>query len=60
MLTLALATPLQGCVLMGAEDWERARVLLGRPAPGAELTQDYNPLEAGLYSAVSVNKGAQQ
>jgi hypothetical protein len=44
---------------MGAEDWERARILLGRPAPGAELTADFNPLEAGLYSAVSVTKGAQ-
>jgi hypothetical protein len=50
--------PPQGCVPMGAEDWERARILLGRPAPGAELTLDFNPLEAGLYSAVSVSKGA--
>jgi folate-binding protein YgfZ len=42
---------------MGAEDWERARITSGRPAAGAELTDDYNPLEAGLYHAVSVNKG---
>lgn len=31
-------------------------MLAGRPAPGRELTEDYNPLEAGLYHAVSVNK----
>jgi folate-binding protein YgfZ len=42
---------------MGEDDWERARVTAGRPAPGAELTQDYNPLEAGLYHAVSITKG---
>ena len=42
---------------MGAEDWERARITSGRPAAGAELTDDYNPLEAGLYHAVSINKG---
>jgi folate-binding protein YgfZ len=34
-----------------------ARVLAGRPAPGAELTEQYNPLEAGLYHAVSLQKG---
>lgn len=27
------------------------------PVPGAELTEGYNPLEAGLYEAVSLNKG---
>jgi len=42
---------------MGESDWERLRVTQGRPAPGAELTQDYNPLEAGLSHAVSINKG---
>ena len=41
---------------LGADGWEMARVLAGRPAPGAELTQDFNPLEAGLYHAVSVTK----
>lgn len=29
----------------------------GRPAPGRELTKDYNVLEAGLSMAVSVDKG---
>ncbi len=33
------------------------RVELGRPAPGHELTEDYNPLEAGLAWACSPNKG---
>lgn len=33
------------------------RVELGRPAPGAELTGEYNPLEAGLAWAVADSKG---
>ena len=36
---------------------EVARVRHGIPAAGAELTVDYNPLEAGLRSAVSFDKG---
>jgi folate-binding protein YgfZ len=36
---------------------EAARVLRGIPAPGHELTDDYNPLEAGLLDAVSFSKG---
>jgi folate-binding protein YgfZ len=42
---------------MGAEAWQQARVLNGLPALGAELTELYNPLEAGLYHAVSLAKG---
>ena len=42
---------------MGEEGWERARVLAGRPAPGAELTEAHTPLEAGLGGAVSLDKG---
>lgn len=42
---------------MGESDWERARITQGRPAAAAELTEDYNPLEAGLSHAVSLNKG---
>ena len=42
---------------MGTDDWEAARVLAGRPLRGAELTEEHNPLEAGLYGAVSLNKG---
>ncbi len=33
------------------------RVELGRPLAGAELTADYNPLEAGLAWACAENKG---
>jgi len=36
---------------------EDQRILRGLPASGAELTQGYNPLEAGLLEAVSFNKG---
>jgi len=48
--------PLQGCVLMGEDEWSCARILSGRPAVGAELVEDFNPLEAGLFNAVSVEK----
>lgn len=41
----------------GADCWEMARVLAGRPKAGAELTEDFNPLEAGLYQACSITKG---
>jgi tRNA-modifying protein YgfZ len=33
------------------------RILSGFPASGRELTEDYNPLEAGLRDAVSFTKG---
>ena len=33
------------------------RVELGRPAPGAEITGEYSPLEAGLAWACAENKG---
>lgn len=33
------------------------RIELGRPAPGAELTGEYNPLEAGMAWACADNKG---
>ena len=33
-------------------------VCAGRPAPGKELTNEFNVLEAGLWNAVSLNKGA--
>lgn len=50
-LTLKGATP------MGEVEWEMARILQGRPAAGKELTEQHIPLEAGLYRAVSLNKG---
>jgi folate-binding protein YgfZ len=33
------------------------RILDGRPAADAELTEDYNPLEAGLWQTLSFDKG---
>ncbi|WP_404786416.1 YgfZ/GcvT domain-containing protein [Altericista sp. CCNU0014] len=42
---------------LGERAWEQLRVLQGRPVPEAELTEDYNPLEAGLWDTVSFNKG---
>jgi folate-binding protein YgfZ len=47
----------EGVEPLGSDAWGMARVLAGRPAPGSELTEDFNPLEAGLYRAVSVSKG---
>ncbi|KAF8404079.1 hypothetical protein HHK36_008956 [Tetracentron sinense] len=46
-----------GAIPMGAKAWERLRIFQGRPAPGKELTNEFNVLEAGLWNAVSVNKG---
>lgn len=37
--------------------WEKLRIEQGRPMPGFELTEDYNPLEAGLWHTISFNKG---
>lgn len=44
-------------VPMGDRVWEQLRIYQGRPAPESELTEEYNPLEAGLWQAVSFNKG---
>ncbi|AFY62166.1 folate-binding protein YgfZ [Synechococcus sp. PCC 6312] len=38
-------------------DWEHLRILQGRPAVDAELTEDYNPLEARLDYTISLDKG---
>jgi folate-binding protein YgfZ len=47
----------KGAVPMGSRAWEIARVIAGRPMPGAELTDDFTPLDAGLYDAISLSKG---
>lgn len=47
----AKATPL------GEHAWEQLRIRQGRPVPRKELTEDYNPLEAGLWRAISFEKG---
>lgn len=46
-----------GGVPMGDRIWEQLRIEQGRPAPDQELTDDYNPLEAGLWQTISFNKG---
>ncbi|KAH7835776.1 hypothetical protein Vadar_029754 [Vaccinium darrowii] len=47
----------QGAIPMGSKAWETFRVFQGRPAPGKELTDEYNVLEAGLWNSISLNKG---
>ncbi len=37
--------------------WEQLRIEDGRPIADQELTADYNPLEAGLWQAISLSKG---
>jgi tRNA-modifying protein YgfZ len=46
-----------GSVALNDQDWEQLRIRDGRPVPGAELTEDYNPLEVGLWDTISFNKG---
>ncbi len=46
-----------GVVTVDEETYEARRVELGRPASGHELTDAYNPLEAGLGWACADNKG---
>ena len=46
-----------GAVPLGAQCWEQLRIQQGRPQPDAELTEDYNPLEAGLWHTISLDKG---
>ncbi|XGV98867.1 MAG: folate-binding protein YgfZ [Leptolyngbya sp. BL-A-14] len=46
-----------GAVPLGERVWERLRIEQGRPAPDYELTEDYNPLEAGLWQTLSFDKG---
>ncbi|PSB18934.1 folate-binding protein [Phormidesmis priestleyi ULC007] len=46
-----------GAVAISDRTWEQLRIEQGRPMPGHELTDDYNPLEAGLWNTISFNKG---
>jgi tRNA-modifying protein YgfZ len=46
-----------GAVELSDRAWEILRIIQGRPAPDSELTDDYNPLEVGLWQTVSFNKG---
>ncbi|XP_058731583.1 putative transferase At1g60990, chloroplastic [Vicia villosa] len=47
----------QGAVAMGSNAWNKLRVIQGRPAPGMELTNEFNVLEAHLWNSISINKG---
>ncbi|NJO41395.1 MAG: folate-binding protein YgfZ [Cyanobacteria bacterium CRU_2_1] len=46
-----------GAIPLGEEAWERLRIEQGRPMPDRELTDDFNPLEAGLWYTISLSKG---
>ncbi|MFN8484946.1 MAG: folate-binding protein [Anaerolineae bacterium] len=46
-----------GATPMGYTAYERLRIAAGWPEYGHEITDMYNPLEAGLLSAVSFTKG---
>ena len=46
-----------GAVKLGEDAWECIRISQGRPKPDAELTEDYNPLEVGLWQTISFSKG---
>ncbi|WP_035994740.1 YgfZ/GcvT domain-containing protein [Leptolyngbya sp. KIOST-1] len=46
-----------GATPVGETEWQQLRIRQGRPAPGHELTEEYNPLEAGLWQSVSFDKG---
>ncbi len=46
-----------GALPISDRAWETLRIQQGRPMPDAELTEDYNPLEAGLWHTISFNKG---
>ena len=46
-----------GASPMGEEAWEMLRIECGIPRFGRELTEEHNPLEAGLADAISFKKG---
>ena len=46
-----------GAIPIGDRVWEQLRIEQGRPAAERELTEDYNPLEAGLWYTISFDKG---
>ena len=46
-----------GAIPLGDRLWESLRIQQGRPLCDRELTEDYNPLEAGLWQTISFEKG---
>ena len=55
--TLQQALTNLGAVTVDEDAWEALRIAQGRPKPDAELTEDYNPLEVGLWDTISFTKG---
>ena len=47
----------EGAVAFGDRLWDNLSIQQGRPTPDRELTEDYNPLEAGLWQTISFEKG---
>jgi tRNA-modifying protein YgfZ len=47
----------QGAIPFGDRLWSSLRIQQGRPLAEHELTEDYNPLEAGLWQTISFEKG---
>jgi len=46
-----------GAQPLGEATWDELRAIEGRPRADRELTENYNPLEAGLWHTVSFDKG---
>ena len=46
-----------GAAIGTPEQYESLRIAAGLPGPNTELTEDYIPLEAGLWDSVSFSKG---
>jgi folate-binding protein YgfZ len=46
-----------GAVQLSDDEYEIWRIEAGLPAVGAELSEEYTPLEAGLEAAISSTKG---
>lgn len=54
---LVEAAAVVGGTAVGPETLESWRILTGLPSSGHELTEEHNPLEAGLRDAISFTKG---
>ena len=46
-----------GAAPLSPAGWEQLRIEQGRPAADHELTEEVNPLEAGLWHTISLSKG---
>lgn len=46
-----------GAASLSEAGWEQLRIEQGRPVPDQELTEEVNPLEAGLWHTISLSKG---